>query len=401
MGIFLTVFFDLLGFGMFIPDLQLRGKHVALELLGSGFSDSDPRVSLLTGLALASFSFAQLLTAPLMGRLSDRAGRRKVLLITTILSTCAYAVYAHTDTYWLMVLSRAISGIAAANIGVAFAYVADITTPENRAKGMGTIGAAFGLGFIFGPPLGGLLLREGHDSPLLLGYVGAGMSFLNFLYVYFLLPETPQRDHEPSHLFADLKLAFATPGLSLLLLMFFSINLAFTNLETTFFQLLADSRTVFHLGDLEAKHVGSFLLAFVGIVAAIMQGGIVRRVTPKYGEVNILRFAYFAYAPALAAVPFAPLYLPILLAQFVLGTAMGLAQPSISSLISRSAPRRLQGGVFGITQSLGALARCIGPLISNPLFGWKPYAPYALGALIILFPAFSAWRLKAPESAAA
>ncbi len=394
-GIFLTVFLDLLSFGLLIPDLQLRGRQLASEYLGHAASSS--AVGLYTGITLAVFSLAQLITSPLLGRLSDRIGRRKILLVTTILSTMSYLVYAHASMLWIVILARILSGVAAANVGVAFAYIADVTKPEERAKSLGMIGAAFGLGFIFGPVAGGLLLKFGHNSPLVLGYVGAALAAINFLFVFFILPESLVAKREKSHFFSDFKTAFATPGLSLMLVMFFTIGFGFTNLETTFFQLLQDPNWIFHQGD-GAKQTGSYILGIVGVVSVIMQGYVIRLASPKFGEVNILRFAYLGYVPILALVPFAPLWIPLILTVILMGICSGLAQPSLSSLISRSAPATIQGGIFGVTQALGALARFLGPLVSNPLFGWRPYAPYLLGAAVIMFPAAAAWKLKMPTS---
>ena len=391
LGIFLTVFFDLLSFGLFIPDLQLRGKELSIQALGQAATEG--QIGFLTGFSLAIFSLTQLITSPMLGRLSDRIGRRKILLFTTVLSVLSYVVYAHADSYWIILLSRALSGVAAANLGVAFAYVADVTKPEERSAGMGAVGAAFGLGFVLGPGLGAYLLYVSHNSAALIGYVGAAMALVNLIYVYFLLPESHSEKSESNHFFADLKLAFTTPGLNLMIAMFFAISLGFTNLESTFFILLADKDWIYHLGG-DARQAGGILLVAVGVVMVIMQGFVVRKLTPKYGELKLVRYAYLGYAPSLAIVPFLPLWIPMLLGIIVMGTCNGLAQPSLSSLISKASPKQLQGGVFGVTQALGALARCIGPIVSNPLFAWKPYAPYLLGALIVLFPALLSWKLK-------
>ncbi|HEY0865737.1 MAG TPA: MFS transporter [Fimbriimonas sp.] len=397
LGIFLTVFLDMLAFGMFIPDIQLRGELLSKQALGA---NPDPaQVGLLIGFTQGVFSLVQLVTSPFLGRISDRYGRRRVLLISTALSVVSYLIYAHADSLEMMIFSRILSGIAAANIGVAFAYVADITTPQDRAKGLGLMGAAFGLGFILGPVTGGLLLELGNDRPLLLGYVAAALALLNFLYVLFVLPES--REHanvDQPPLARRFSQAFSTPGLGLLLLLFFAANFAFTNLETTFFRLLADPRTVFDLGA-DAKQSGSYILGIVGVVSAIMQGYVVRKTTPKYGEVRLLRFSYLLMAPALALVPFAPLWIPMLIVIVFLGIGTGLAQPSLSSLISRTAPKDMQGGIFGVTQGLGALGRFVAPLVSNSLFQAKPYYPYLLGAVLILFPAFASWKLRMPNDA--
>lgn len=395
LAIFLTVFIDLVSFGLFIPDLQLRGKAMATQLLGAAATPA--QIGLLTGFTLAVFSIAQLATAPFLGGLSDRIGRRKILLFTSVLTVISYLIYAHAEAYWAILLSRIFSGVAAANLGVAFAYVADVTKPEERAKGLGLIGAAFGMGFILGPVAGAFLLSANGNKPMLLGYVGATLCALNVIYIYFVLPESVTNLGSAKRSFrADFVMAMKTPGLGLLLVMFFAINFGFTNLESTFFQLLADSRSIFHLGD-SARQVGGYILGLVGIVAVIMQGFVVRKITPIYGEVNLLRVAYLFYAPVFAAVPYAPLWAPAIGVIVFLGICGGLAQPSLSSLISRSAPAQIQGGIFGITQALGALARCVGPLISNPLFAFKPSAPYWLGAIVILFPALATWKLKMPE----
>lgn len=386
-GIFFTVFLDLLSFGLFLPDLQLRGK-----LLGA--------IGLTMGILQSVYSLAQLITAPVLGRISDHFGRRSVLLITTAISAVAYFIYGHGSILWVVMLARMLLGVAGASVGVAFAYMADVTKPEERAKGLGLLGAAFGLGFILGPAIGPALVAVAHGSPILLGYVGAGLSILNFLYVWLLLP-----DSKPAHPSAgasrtidNLKRAFSAPGLGFLLLMFFVINFAFTNLEATYFLLLNDSHWIFRILDLkQAEITGGIVLVIVGIVGAIVQGWLIRILTPKYGEVKLLRFAYLIMPIFLAAVPFFRLWWPGIVVIVVLGFASGLAQPSLSSLISRRAPADMQGGVFGITQSLGAVARLIGPTVSNLAYVRAPYWPYLIGAAIYVFPAIGAWRLRQPE----
>jgi len=402
LGIFLTVFLDLLSFGMFLPDLQLRVKLLAANHYGLPIQSHDGRIGMMVGMSLAVFSLAQLLTAPFLGRLSDRIGRRKVLIVTTVLSTISYVVYAHaTSLEWIFV-ARIFGGIGAANLGVAFAYIADVTKPEERAKGLGLVGAAFGLGFIFGPFIGTQLLKFGHDQPLLLGYTAAAMCFVNFLYVWLLLPESLHtRLDRKAQFFTDLRKAMMSPGLGLMLFMFFVANFAFTNLETTYFQLLADNRSVFHLGETMAKEYGGYILAIVGVVAAFTQGFLVRGLMPSLGEVKLIRFSYPLLALSFALMPFFPLWGPALLCVVGLGVSNGLAQPSLSSLISRSAPAEVQGGIFGITQALGAFARCIGPLVGNSLFSAQPSYPYLLGALLILFPTCAAWSLRQPTTVAA
>ncbi len=400
-AIFITVLIDLLGFAMFIPDLQLRGEQIIRAELGANAPAG--LVGLWVGIFLAAYSVSQLLTAPLLGRLSDTRGRRIVLLISCLLSIGSYVVYAHAGTIFWILVSRVLSGVAAANLGVAFAYVADTTAPEDRAKSLGLLGAAFGLGFIMGPVIGAQLLRVSNDSPVLLGYVTAGLCVVNFLFVLFCVPESlkPEQVVEKPKMIEDLKVAFRTPQLGLMLLMFFAINLGFTNLETTYFRLIADPNWIFKFED--PKGQGALVLAMVGVVGVLVQGVLVGILTKRFGEHRVLKYSYLLFIPSFFLVPFTPLWFPGVLVIIGLGLGNGLAQPSLSSLISRNAPPTMQGGIFGITQALGALARAIGPLVSNPLFNWKPWAPYALGTLIALFPAIAAWtalRAREPEPSA-
>lgn len=393
-AIFLTVLVDMLGFAMFIPDLQLRGEAFVRALLGVGTKSGDPRIGLLIGVQIAAFSIAQLLTAPILGRLSDRNGRRSVLLVSSALSVAAYATYAFAPSYGFLVLSRALSGVAAGNLGVAFAYVSDVTKPEERAKTMGLLGAAFGIGFIIGPGLGVGLLALDRDRPVFLGLVAAGLALINFLFILYLVPESrPARAGERQGLLADLKAAFATRTLALLLVIFFLVQLGFTGLETTFFRLLETPRWIFAYGA-DAKRVGAFVLTGVGITAAFVQGFLIRKVPAGTDERWVLRWAYALFIPSLGLVPFLLLPFPGVLSIVGLGLANGFAQPTLSSLISRNAPLAIVGGIFGVTQALGALARILGPLIGNPLFEWRPWAPYVFGAALAVVPALLVWRTR-------
>jgi MFS family permease len=401
LGIFLTVFIDLLSFGLVIPDIQLRG-----DILGAH--------GVVRGLLIASFSIAQLLTAPFLGRLSDRVGRRPVLLCTTLLSTLSYLLYAHANVLWIMFASRIFAGVAGANIGVAFAYIADVTKPEERAKGMGMVGAAFGLGFVLGPTLGALLVllgpsAGGHQvassavygsggvhSPAVLGYTAASLALLNFLYVWRILPESLRRGavSQFGSVLQNLQIAIQTPALAILLALFFAGNFAFTNLESTYFLLTNKS---FGLSQLQ----GAMMLGYVGIVNAAIQGGFIRVLTPRFGEINLVRAGFLMQIPALLLTPFAIPWAPQLVVLLALGIGAGIVQPSMSSLISRNAPPTIQGGIFGVTQAVGSLARAFGPLAGNALFDFRHWMPYALAATVMLIPAGLAWRLRMPQESKA
>jgi MFS family permease len=405
-AILLTAFLDLLSFGLFIPDLQLRGEVLAAQALKIPIdqASSNQQVGFMVGLLVAGYSLCQLFSSPLLGRLSDRVGRRPVLLVTTGISVLSYIIYAQADAFWISLLSRLLAGTAAANLGVAFAYVADVSAPESRAKSLGMVGAAIGMGFILGPVLGGQLIRIGNDSPALLGYVGAALALVNAIFIWKKLPESlePGKAANRASFLHELRIAFTTRNLALLLCMMFAFNFGFAMLQTTFFRLLADPRSVFHLSTATAKEYGSYILGIVGISGALVQGVLLPKLQIRYGEVRLLRFGMIMLIPGLALVPFAPLWLPVVLVAALQGFGSGLSQPSLSSLVSRNSPAQIQGGIFGITQALGALARLVGPIIGNPLFSENPIWPYVLGAFVLLFPSIAAWSLtSSPKTTAA
>lgn len=390
LGIFLTVLLDMLSFGLAIPDIQIRGAHL-VKIAGLH------PAGLIVGLLISAFSIAQFVSAPFLGRLSDSVGRRPILLITCFMVILGHIAYAHAEVFWIMLVARIFGGLGGANLSVAYAYIADITSHEDRAKGMGMLGAAFGIGFLIGAPLGAVLLEVGKGHPHILGYTAATLGLINFLYVYFLLPESLKKDGESSSRLREsnwnnLKKAFADPRLGILLSVFFTTNFAFANLESTYMRLTNEA---FKLTQLQA----SYLLVLVGAVSAITQGVLVKPATARFSEVKILRFAYFMQAPMLALVPFAPPWIPQIIGIMILGTVSGLAGPSMSSLISKSAPSEMQGGIFGVTQSLGSIARIIAPLVGNSLFVIAPFVPYVVAGGLMILPAFGTLFIREPEGA--
>lgn len=365
-AIFVTVLLAMLSFGMAIPDIQVRSEHLG----AMGF---------VRGLLLASFSIAQLLTAPFLGRLSDRIGRRKVLLVTTLIGCVASVTYSQAHVLWVLFAARALNGIAGANLGVAFAYISDVTSPQDRAKSLGVIGAAFGMGFVFGPPVGAYLLTLGHGGPEVLGMVSAAFALVNFLFVWKLLPESPSHLAPVERGLAPVLRALRDPAMGLLLGLFFLMNFALSNLESTFFLL---TQHKFEM----TQQSAALVLAWVGIVGVVMQGGVVGWVQPRLGELRMMRLGFLAQGPALAIVPYLPPWGPMLGGCLLLGIGNGLAGPSVNSLISRRAGREIQGGVFGVTQSIGAVARIAGPLTGSVLFDLRPSAPYLFAGALMLLP---------------
>lgn len=378
---FITVFLDLLNFGLIIPDVQLRSEDLGLR-------------GLALGLAIAAYSISQLIFAPFLGRLSDRVGRRRVLLITCALSIVGGGLWAFSENLVFLYLSRILLGVAGANVGVVYAYVSDVTEPNERAKSLGILGAAFGLGFLLGPVSGAFLVKFNEGHPYYLGAASALFGLINLLYVWRGMPDIPPADSSAASagIAAQFRLvgrALRTPGLGLLLAIFFMINLGFSNLESTYFRLMEN---VYRLDQEQT----ALILTWVGIVSAFIQGYFIRKLLVRFSEVTLLRISYCILIPTFITVPFAQPWVPVLIGAFLLGAASGVAQPCLSSLISRSAPAAVAGGLFGVNQALGALARIIGPGLGNTLFEITYWLPYAAGALIMAPVLALMWRIQPP-----
>jgi multidrug resistance protein len=340
--VFLTVFIDLLGFGIIIPLLPF-------------YAESFGATALTVGLLATSFSLMQFIFAPVWGRLSDRVGRRPIILLGLLGSCLSYLGFGIATTLTSLFVARIFAGIAGANIPTAQAVVADLTTPENRAKGMGLVGAAFGLGFIFGPAIGGFLSQYGYSVP---AYFASGLSLANFGAAWFLLPETLKPEHRATERVGRidaLRSALARPHLPLLLVIGFLIVAAFSAYESTF-ALFAERAHGFG-----ASSIGYFF-AFVGIILVIVQGFLVGRVVKTIGEHHIVPASLAIVAVGLLMIPATRSVSAFLVANGVMAVGMGFNNPSLMSLVSRYSAAEDQGGVLGLTQSLNSLARIVGPL---------------------------------------
>ena len=381
--IFITVFIDLLGFGIIIPLLPFYAQSFG----ASGFT---------IGLLSTVFSLMQFLVAPLCGRWSDRIGRRPIILGGLLASCLAYVALALADSLALVFLARIVGGIAGGNIPTAQAYIADITTPENRAKGMGLVGAAFGLGFVFGPAIGGILTRFGHATPM---WFAAALCLANFTAALFLLPESRhgERAGVSRGRLDLLHRARRHPGLLPLLLVFFIVSAAFSGFEATF-ALFAERRH-----GLTAETLG-FVFAFIGIILATVNGLLVGRVVPILGERRVVPLAIGLIAVGLFLVPLAQTIPTLLLALGTLAIGMGFNNPALSSAISRLSDPTEQGGMLGLAQSLAALGRIVGPTWGGFLFDragiTMPYVSagtiMTLGLLLALFGVSRAQLARAP-----
>ncbi|MGI9067577.1 MAG: MFS transporter [Pyrinomonadaceae bacterium] len=351
--IFTTVFIDLLGFGIVIPVLPFYAE-------GTRFN-ATPRT---VGLLFASYSIMQLIFSPVLGRLSDKYGRRPVLLISIIGTGIGFLILGFAQTLWMLFLGRILDGISGGNISTAQAYIADITTKEDRAKGMGLLGAAFGLGFIFGPAIGGILSRWGVEVPFLFA---AGLCFANAVLLYFTLPETVTADH-PARVSAaggrgwsQLMKALTAPRLGFVLIIYFLFIVAFSIMTTSF-----SLYTMFRFG-YDAQHNG-YLFAYVGLIAVIVQGGLIGRLVKRFGELPLVVVGALCFAGSLFAIPFVGPYrgglLALLIGGGIFSLGNSLSAPALNSLASKSVGPAEQGSVMGVTQSVASLARAVGPSIA-------------------------------------
>ena len=350
MIIFLIVFFDLLSFGVVIPILPYYAKSFGAD-------------AFVWSWVMAIYSIMQFLFAPFWGSLSDKHGRRPILLLSVFCGAVSMAALGFAGSVLWIFLCRMFAGIFAANISTATAYVSDITTPENRAKGMGIIGASFGLGFIFGPAIGGLLAPLGYHVPVLFA---AGLGFANFILACFILSE-PLRDRASRALnrrrysLAVIKEALSERETALPVILFFLSTLAFTQLEVSFGFFVLDRYGY------DAKEAG-YMLAGMGLVMALIQGGAIGRLAKRFGERRLALTGFCLMALALIGAAL-PVSVPLFVV-FILFIAVGhaLINPSLSSLMSMGAPPDRVGGMMGVYQSASSLGRIVGPPVAGVLY---------------------------------
>ncbi len=396
-AIFLTVFLDLLGFGLVLPFLA-KEAH-----------DTFGVTAFIATLLGSIYSLMQFLFVPVWGRVSDRIGRRPVLLWSIAGTAVSMAglgagIVWGQSVAWLFV-ARAFSGIATANLGTASAYIADITKPEERAKGMGLIGMAFGLGFIIGPGVGGALSRIAIDGRhgAVPCFLAASLSLVNFVWAVFGVAESlpPQnRANRPARRLAPLNLdamrqAFSLPGVAVAIGVNFLVIVSFTNLDQTFTFFCAD------LFGVDERGTG-YVLAFIGVVAALVQGGLVRKLSGRIDDATLMRAGTAIQALAFAGLvgagsigSRAALYA----SGGLLALGNGLTQPTTSAFISRRAPPDRQGGTLGTNQSLASLARSFGPALGGWLYAnLGPRAPYAVASTGMFVALALAARLRKSDA---
>lgn len=367
--IFLVVFIDLLGFGIVIPILPYYA-----ESFGAGGQE--------LGFLMLAYSGMQFLMAPVWGKFSDKWGRRPILLMSILGTALALFFLSRAETLTQLYLGRLAAGFFGANLSTAYAYISDITTEENRAKGMGIIGAGFGLGFIFGPAVGGLLSPFGYGAPML---AGAVLAAFNLVVAYFVISEPPIDEETRRRRRArkldvpTLKLAFSRPKTQAGISAFFLFTLAVVQMEVAFALFLKGKF------GLDAKAAG-MLLGFNGICMVLMQGGAVGRLAKRFGETSLIAAGALFCGLGLAIFALSPVFWGMVFGLGVLAIGHGIAHPSLSSLTSKGAAPEDRGLVMGVFQSAGSLSRVIGPVLAGAAFDHiSPQTPFFVGTIFLFF----------------
>jgi MFS transporter, DHA1 family, tetracycline resistance protein len=401
--IFLTVFLDLLGFGLIIPILPYYAER---------FGATPSVITLI----MASYSLMQFLFAPLWGRLSDRIGRRPIILLSLAVSTVGYTLLGFAGSLTHVFAARILAGIGNANLPTAQAYVADVTKPEERARGMGLVGMAFGLGFVFGPAFGGFLGSVWIPLP---AFLAAGLTAIDLVLAAFVLKE-PERHAKgqgrPALSLSALIEASRRPNIGLLLALFFFATFAFAQLESTFSLYIEHRFTLREAASHGAVTTGGAIpdathqsaaratceaLAVIGIVSAAIQGGLIGKLSRRFGEKGLARAGLFLLACGLALFPGAPTLRLLFPICAVIAVGSALLHPSLAALLSRSAGAHEQGQTLGLGQSLSSLARVMGPMLGGLLFQHVGLgAPYWTGSALMLLSLFLSLNLRPLPDAA-
>ncbi|MEO8956000.1 MAG: MFS transporter [Ktedonobacteraceae bacterium] len=371
----LTIFIDFTGFGLVIPLLPFWAEHLGAGPVG-------------VGLILTIYALAQFIFTPILGTLSDRYGRRPVIIASLCIEALAFALTALAGSLPFLLLARFIGGLGASNIGSAQAVVSDVTPPEERARGMGLIGAAIGLGFVVGPALGGGLAALGATVPF---WVAMGVAIANMLLVLRFLPETrTRRDTTKTAqkgtfvLLAGWRQALRYPAVARLVVVNLLFTIAFTAMEAIFPLF---TQHAFGWGAVQ----NGYIFTYVGIIIVIMQGGLVGQLVKVFGEKRLLIGGLVLLAAGLALLAWSTQLALLLIALGILSAGDGAVNPTISTLLSFASPAEAQGEALGFAQGMAGLGRIIGPLAAGSLFAFGgPGAPFLIGAGLVLVAALVA-----------
>jgi multidrug resistance protein len=359
----LTIFIDFTGFGLVIPLLPFWAEHLGANPLG-------------VGLILTTYALAQFLLTPILGKLSDRYGRRRIILGSLCIEVLSFALTGLASSLPLLLIARTVGGIGASNIGSAQAVVSDVTPPEKRAAGMGVIGASIGLGFTVGPAIGGLLSPHGEVTPF---WVAMGLALVNALLVFFFLPETRKKQAGAPGYKGGMALLFSGWGKAIhqsairsLVLVNLLYTLAFAGMESVF-ALLTQKNFGW------ASTQNGYVFTYVGVIVVLIQGGLVRQLVKRWGERNVMLFGLAFLGIGLILLAWSNSVAIVLIAVGILSIGDGAVTPTSSAVLSLITSENEQGEILGFAQGMGGLGRIIGPLIAGTLFAINPGAPFLVG----------------------
>ncbi len=377
-SVFLIVFIDLLGFSLILPLLPY-------------YADTFGSNEFVTGLLVASYAAMQLIGAPLLGRLSDRYGRRPILLVSILGTFLGFLLLGFANRLWMLFASRILDGFTGGNLSVAQAYIADVTDEKNRSKGLGLVGAAFGLGFIIGPVTGGFLSQWGYALP---AFVAAAMAFLNLALVALWLPEslTPEKraampQKQPPVTLDALLQALRRPFTGSLLITRFFFGLAFAIFQTIF------SLYALKKFQLDARDTG-LVLTYVGVLSVFVQGFLIGRLTQRFREDVLIVVAVIVMALSLlgwAVVPSVAWLLVILAPTAMAG---GILNTVLASTLTKAVQTQEVGGILGLAASIESLTRVIAPTLGGALLGGLgTWAPGLFSGLLLAVLSVYVWRV--------
>jgi len=346
--IFMTTFIDMIGFGMIIPLLPFHPETVEAGALA-------------LGILIGSFSLMQFIFSPLLGRLSDKVGRRPVILLSIFSSAISFVVFALANSFTMLLISRIAAGMAT-EAAVAQAYIADITTEKERTTGMGKVGAAHGAGFIVGPAIGGFLSIYGFSAP---GFAAAALTGVNFLFAFFFLPESNahtdssmQTSANSNGYWSRLAKALKKPLIGTVFVILFFITFAFSAIPVIV-PLLGIA--FFGFGELEM----SYFFMYIGVVQIVLQGILIGRLTKRWGEKTLILLGSLLMTLGMFIMPLFPSIVAFFFALTMISSGIGILNTVLPSFISKRAPADEQGGMLGVAQSVGSIARIPGPLVGG------------------------------------
>jgi MFS family permease len=392
--IFLIVMVDVMGLTIILPLLPFYAERLG----------ASPTV---VGLLVSTYAACQLVAGPLLGQISDRMGRRPLLLVSQAGTFAGFLVLAWAQTLWVVFLARIIDGLTAGNLSLAQAYISDVTRPEERAKSFGVIGVAFGIGFLIGPAISGFLSQFSYQYPI---FAAAGLSATSILSTYFLLPSAPVKPDsekgEGAALPAGRRLRvldwgnymtyFKRPILAELLWQFWAFAFSFA-IFMSGFALFAERRYTWNGHPFGPKEVG-YVFAYVGFLGIILQGGLIGRLVRRFGEEKLVSSGFSSATVGFALMGFTRNLPGLLATSSIASFGTGVLRPALTSLITQRAGREEQGVVLGLTQSLMSISQIVGPVIAGFLIDRGLLTTWAIVGAAVTAVGIVIGRLK-PENA--